>query len=180
MNERYAGSLIIAARNNPRGVPVLEEPLLGSMKTIPLPGMTKKERLSQAKERMVLECIVELMIQHGICFRHGGLLVFPTLFPAGGTDDEKLPHSVSLYYDFTGAIDNIYASLVSKLMVSEEFGEGRLTAGRVEFARPGEGYCGLRQIKRTGGFAHVDLFFAEETAGIAATCLVASSKRICG
>ena len=28
--ERYAGSLIIAARNNPRGVPVLEERLLGS------------------------------------------------------------------------------------------------------------------------------------------------------
>ena len=124
--ERYAGSLIIAARNNPRGVPVLEERLLGATKTIPLPGMTKKERLTPVKERMVLECIVELMIQHGICFRHGGLLVFPTLFPDGGTDDEKLPHSVSLYYDFTGAIDNIYASLVSKLMVSEEFGEGRL------------------------------------------------------
>ncbi len=161
--ERYAASLIIAARNNPRGVPVLEERLLGSTKTIPLPGMTKKERLSPTKERMVLECIVELMIQHGICFRHGGLLVFPTLFLAGARDAEKLPHSVSLYYDFTGAIDNIYASLVSKLMVSEEFGKGRLTAGRVEFDRPGEGYCGIRQIKRNGGFAHVDLFFADET-----------------
>jgi hypothetical protein len=161
--ERYAGSLIIAARNNPRGVPVLEERLLGSTKTIPLPGMTKKERVSPAKERMVLECIVELMIQHGICFRHGGLLVFPTLFPAGGKDDEKLPHSVSLYYDFTGAIDNIYASLVSKLMVSEEFGEGRLRASRVEFERGRQGVCGVRQIKRTGGLAHVDLFFSEKT-----------------
>jgi hypothetical protein len=161
--ERYAGSLIIAARNNPRGVPVLEERLLGSTKTIPLPGMTKKERLSPAKERMVLECIVELMIQHGICFRHGGLLVFPTLFPAGGADDEKLPHSVSLYYDFTGAIDNIYASLVSKLMVSEEFGEGRLRAGRVEFERGRQGVCGVRQIKRKGGLAHIDLFFSEKT-----------------
>ena len=162
--ERYAGSLIIAARNNPRGVPVLEERLLGSSKTIPLPGMTKKERLSPAKERMVMECIVELMIQHGICFRHGGLLVFPTLFSTTGAIDEKLPHSVSLFYDFTGAIDNIFASLVSKLMVSEEFGEGRLTAGRVEFDRPGHGVCGIRQTRRSGGFAHVDLFFAEETA----------------
>jgi small GTP-binding protein len=161
--ERYAGSLIIAARNNPRGVPVLEERLLGSTRTIPLPGMTKKERLSAANERMVLECIVELMIQHGICFRHGGLLVFPTLFPASGTDDEKLPHSISLYYDFTGAIDNIYASLVSKLMVSEEFGEGRLRAGRVEFESGRQGVCGVRQIKRTGGLAHVDLFFSEKT-----------------
>ena len=161
--ERYAGSLIIAARNNPRGVPVLEERLLGSTKTIPLPGMTKKDRISPAKERMVLECIVELMIQHGICFRHGGLLVFPTLFPAGGTDREKLPHSVSLYYDFTGAIDNIYASLVSKLMVSKQFGEGRLRAGRVEFERGRQGVCGVRQIKRAGGLAHLDLFFSEST-----------------
>ncbi len=161
--ERYAGSLIIAARNNPRGVPVLEERLLGSTRTIPLPGIMKKERLSATNERMVLECIVELMIQHGICFRHGGLLVFPTLFPASGTDDEKLPHSISLYYDFTGAIDNIYASLVSKLMVSEEFGEGRLRAGRVEFESGRQGVCGVRQIKRTGGLAHVDLFFSEKT-----------------
>ena len=161
--ERYAGSLIIAARNNPRGVPVLEERLLGSTRTIPLPGMTKKERLNTANERMVLECIVELMIQHGICFRHGGLLVFPTLFPTSGTTDEKLPHSVSLYYDFTGAIDNIYASLVSKLMVSEEFGEGRLRAGRVEFESGRQGVCGVRRIKRTGGLAHVDLFFSEKT-----------------
>ena len=161
--ERYAGSLIIAARNNPRGVPVLVERLLGSTKSIPLLGMTKEERLSPVEERMVLECIVELMIQHGICFRHGGLLVFPMLFPAGGTEREELPHSVSLYYDFTGAIDNIYASLVSKLMVSKQFGEGRLRAGRVEFERGRQFVCGILQAKYKGGFAHVDLFFSEET-----------------
>ena len=172
--ERYAGSLIIAARNNSRGVPVLEERMLGSTKTIPLPGMTKKDRLAPAKERMVLECVVELMIQHGICFRHGALLVFPTLFPTVGQAppdgdggfrqaEPHLPFSISLYYDFTGAIDNIYASLVSKLMVSEEFGEGRLRAGRVEFDRAGQGVCGVRQIKRTGGLAHLDLFFSEKT-----------------
>lgn len=161
--ERYAGSLILAARNNLRGVPVLEERLLSSTKTIPLPIMTKRERLSPTKERIVLECIVELMIQHGICFRHGGLLVFPTLFPVGVSDDENLPHSVSLYYDFTGAIDNIYASLVSKLMVSEEFGEGRLRSGSVEFERPRQGVCGVRQIKRTGGMSHMDLFFSDKT-----------------
>ncbi len=162
--ERYAGSLIVAARNNPRGVPVLEERLLGSARDIPLPGMTKKERLKGEQERIVLECIVELMIRHGICFRHGGLLVFPTLFPSAGRNEEKLPHSISLYYDFAGAIDNIYASLIARLVVSEGFGEGRLWAGRIEFDRPGEGICGLRQIKRTGGFAHVDLFFGEETS----------------
>lgn len=161
--ERYAGSLIVAARNNARGVPVLEERLLGQVGDVELPGMKKKERLRGQNERIVLECIVELMIQHGLCFRHGGLLVFPTLFPVGGDGDEKLPHSITMYYDFTGAIDNIYASLVARLVVSEGFGEGRLWAARVEFDRPGQGVCGIRQIKRTGGLAHIDLFFAEET-----------------
>ena len=161
--ERYAGSLIVAAHNNPRGVPVLEERLLGSARNIPLPGMPRKDRVGRDQERIVLECIVELMIQHGICFRHGGLLVFPTLFPMASADDERLPHSISLFYDFTGAIDNIYASLVAHMMVSEEFGEGRLWAGRVEFDRPSSGLCGIRQIKRTGGLAHIDLFFSAET-----------------
>ncbi|MFC1714169.1 metallophosphoesterase family protein [Candidatus Poribacteria bacterium] len=161
--ERYAGSLIVAAQNNPRGVPALEERLLGSS-AIPLPGIKKKERLKRIQERVVLECIAELMIQNGICFRHEGLLIFPTLFPeVSGDSDEKIPHSVSLYYDFTGAIDNMYASLVARLMISQEFGEGRLWPGRVDFDHPGQGVCGIRQIKRTGGLAHVDLFFAEDT-----------------
>jgi hypothetical protein len=163
--ERYAGSLIVAARDNLRGVPALEERLLGSPK-LPLPGMDEKDRLERLQEKVVLECVAELMIRHGICFRHDGLLVFPTLFPMVGADGgaaEKLPHSVSLYYDFTGAIDNIFASLVARLTVSEEFGKGRLWPGRVEFDRPGEGVCGIRQIKRTGGLAHIDLYFAEGT-----------------
>ena len=46
--ERYSGSLIIAARNNPRGVPLLEERMLGSTKNIPLPGMTKKGNRSHS------------------------------------------------------------------------------------------------------------------------------------
>nr|VFK52056.1 MAG: small GTP-binding protein domain-containing protein [Candidatus Kentron sp. TUN] len=159
--EQYAGALIVAARNNPRA-PVLEERLLGS-EHIPLPGIEDHVRLDRVQEKVVLECIVELMIRHGLCFRHGGLLVFPTLFPALAGGEEKLPHSVSLYYDFTGAIDNIYAGLVARLMMGEAFGEGRLRPGRVEFDRPGEGVCGIHQVKRGGGLARVDLFFAEET-----------------
>lgn len=159
--ERYAGSLIVAARNNLRGVPALEERALASLE-LRLPGIEK--RLSRYQEMTILECVVELFIQHGICFRHQGLLIFPTLFPEIEADSgESLPHSVSLYYDFTGAIDNIYASLVAWLVISSEFGPQRLWANRVEFDEPSQGICGIRQIKRKSGLAHIDLFFAEET-----------------
>ncbi|MCP4696092.1 MAG: GTP-binding protein, partial [Gammaproteobacteria bacterium] len=164
--ERYAGSLILAARNNPRKVPALEERLLGS-REIPLPGIGKKDRLNRPQECVVLECIAELMIQHGICFRHEGLLIFPTLFQEimNRDSDEKIQHSVSLSYDFMGPTDNIHAALVARLMISEEFGKGRLWRTRTEFDNPDEGICGIQRIKHEGGLAYMDLFFAEATVG---------------
>ncbi len=105
------------------------------------------------------------MIRHGVCFRHQGLLVFPTLFPEPPTEAEaeKLSHAVSLWYDFTGAIDNVYASLVGGLMVLRPFGPGRLTPGRAEFDDPDHGLCGLRRLHRPAGLAHVELFFGPAT-----------------
>ncbi|HEX8155991.1 MAG TPA: metallophosphoesterase, partial [Solirubrobacteraceae bacterium] len=160
--ERYAGALIVAAKTNPRGVPALEERLLGSS-ALPLPGIAPDRRLPRLDERVVLECVAELMIKHGLCVRHAGLLIFPSLFPEPAASEETLAHSVSLYYDFTGAIDNIYASLVARLMVSARFGNGRLYPGRAEFDEPDRGVCGIRQIVRRGGLGHLDLFFSETT-----------------
>lgn len=162
--ERYAGSLIIAARKNPRGVPALE------LRAIPqadfsLPGIEKKERLPRTQEKPVLECTVQLLLEHGICFQHEGLLIFPSLFfPAPGTTSTALPHAVSLYYDFAGAIDNIYASLIAWLVLArDDFGQVRLWSDRAEFEVKDGGLCGLRKVARPGGFAHVDVYFEAET-----------------
>ncbi len=112
----------------------------------------------------MLESVIELLIQNGICFRSQGLLVFPTLFPEIECNtSEKVEHSVSLFYDFTGAIDNIYASLVAWLVIGGEFGSPRLWANRVEFDEPSQGICGIRQIKYRSGLSHLDLYFAETT-----------------
>jgi len=51
--ERYAGSLILAARNNPRGVPALDEKQLASH-DVPLPGIEEDDRLPRLQERVVL------------------------------------------------------------------------------------------------------------------------------
>jgi WD40 repeat protein len=162
--EQYAASLIVLARDNPRGVPAFPEADLGTRRKA-LPGIKASKRLKWAGERPVLECVAELMIRHRVCFRHQGVLVFPTLFPEAPTEAEaeKLPHAVSLWYDFTGAIDNAYASLVAGLMVLRPFGPGRLTPGRAEFDDPDQGLCGLRRLRRPGGLAHVELFFGPAT-----------------
>lgn len=161
--ERYAGSLIIAARKNPRGVPALELRAIAREKFI-LPGIAETERLRREQEKHVIECTVQLLLEHGICFQHEGLLIFPSLFvPVGEESDSKFLHSVSLYYDFAGAIDNIYASLVAWLVLAKEFGKVRLWADRAEFEVKEGGLCGLRKVGRAGGFAHVDVYFEAET-----------------
>ena len=162
--ERYAGSLIVAARNNPRGVPAIEQRLLASP-DLPLPGMKKKDRLkSRVQERVILECVSQLLIEHGICFQHEGLLIFPSLFAQMALeDDSPLGDTVSLYYDFAGAVDNIYASLVAWLVLGKDFGKVRLRHDRAEFETAGRGACGVRKLDRGRGFARMDVFFDEQT-----------------
>ena len=163
--ERYAGSLIIAARNNPRGVPALEEKQLASP-DVPLPGIAKKDRLPRLQERVVLECVIQMMVKCGICFQHEGLMIFPSLFQEAAASDSSsfARDSVSLYYDFSGAIDNVYSSLVAWLAMSKSFGSVRLWHDRAEFERPGKGVCGVHKIDRGRGFAHVDVYFGKTTS----------------
>src|SRR5262249_15995898 len=59
--ERYGGSLIIAARNNPRGVPALEVARIARPDFV-LPGIDgKKDQLPRNQELPVLECTVRLL-----------------------------------------------------------------------------------------------------------------------
>ena len=102
---------------------------------VPPPAPHRREGPVAARAgETVVECTVQLMLEHGICFQHEGLLIFPSLFaPASDTAYAELPHAVSLYYDFAGAIDNIYASLIAWLVLAKEFGKVRLWSDRAEF-----------------------------------------------
>ncbi len=159
--EIYAGSLILLAMNNQRGVPAIE--LTEALFRKSYPEIRDEERLNPVQERIVIECVIELMIEHGIGLRHEGLLIFPTLFPSTVAEDESnIAHTVSLFYDFSGAIDNIYSSLVVRLALSEKFGRVRMSKNRAEYEMPDQGICGLRKVDRSGGWAHLDLVFTDK------------------
>jgi WD40 repeat protein/GTPase SAR1 family protein len=164
----YAGALILAARDNPKGVPALEELLVVSGR-MPLPGIKPEERADPLHERVVLECTVQLLLDRGLCFKHKGLLIFPTEFKQlEAPEGERAARTVTIYYDFTGAIDNIWASLVTQLAIGGEaatgFGRVRLWKNHAELERPGQGVCGLSKIDRQSGSAHLDLMFSEEVS----------------
>ncbi|WP_199693788.1 metallophosphoesterase [Sorangium cellulosum] len=161
--ECYAGSLIVLARSHPRGIAAIDLATLFSP-AVKLPRLVDGERLRRDQELVVLDCVVELLLQHGICIRHEGLLVFPSLFQPNEHNPPS-PHPVALYYEFSGAVDNIYASVVTSLAVGRAFGPMRLWDDRAEFSRAGQGTAGVRRSQRGGagarGIARLDVYFDE-------------------
>jgi GTPase SAR1 family protein/predicted MPP superfamily phosphohydrolase len=161
--ERYAGSIVVEARDNPRGFPAFD------LATIAILGkefarMTEEERAPRAEERLILECVVGLMIESGICIRQGGQLIFPSLFPA--EDRAEIKHAIALSYDVYGAIDHIYASLVSELWSSGKFGALRLQGQRAEMELISGDLFGVRSVypePRKRSRARLELFFGDNT-----------------
>jgi len=165
--ERYAGSLIVAARENPHGVPAIEVAKVLSPK-MKFPRIKDEERLTEDQELAVLNCVIELLIEHGVCLRHEGLLIFPSLFqPTPSESGADFSHAISLHYDFFGPTDNIYASLVTSLAISQRFGPMRLWEDRAEFGQAGKDSSGLRRVQSSSqgarGIAQLDVYFDEGT-----------------
>jgi WD40 repeat protein/GTPase SAR1 family protein/3',5'-cyclic AMP phosphodiesterase CpdA len=162
--ERYANSLIVAARENPHGVPAVEVAAFSRLAT--LPRIRPEERLRRDQEVIILDCVVEMLLQHGLCLRHQGLLVFPSLFPPA-MPGAGLTHAVSLSYEFSGPVDNIYASLITAIAMSHGFGAMRLWEDRAEFGQAGQDTVGIRCIQaaeqQARGTARLELYFDPET-----------------
>ncbi|MGJ0486771.1 MAG: TIR domain-containing protein [Methylomicrobium sp.] len=163
--ERYAGSLVYAAKENlrTRGIPILDERDIAHSDA-EFPRIPRYERLLPSRERVVLECVIQLLIERGICLRQPGVLIFPSLFPI----DEEGPvvgaDSISLYYDFTGPIDNLYAGLIAQAALSQRFGRVRISSGRAEFEHAENGLCGLRRKAQNSGRGHLDIFFSAQAS----------------
>ncbi len=165
--ERYAGSLIVAARDNPHGVPAIDMAKVMSP-TMRFPRIKPEERLRRDQELAVLDCVIELLLEHGLCLRHEGLLIFPSLFqPTQAASGADFSHAISLHYDFSGPIDNIYASLITSLAISQRFGTMRLWEDRAEFGHAGGDTSGVRRVQSRGqgarGYAQLDVYFDSGT-----------------
>jgi len=159
--ERYAGSLIIAARDSPSGVPALEKSLFAS-RLKELPRIPPDQRLAHRDEHWVLQCVLKLMLEHGLCVEHAGLYIFPTLFRTTDGLLTDIPASTPVFYEFSGAIDNIYSSLVTAFALAKRFGIMRLGKNRAEFEGEPGAVCGLRKEDQGPGVAHLDVYFCDQ------------------
>ena len=156
---RYACALVVAARDHPSGVPMLEPQTILSA-AMSFPGIQEHERLDRTAERVVIECVVQLLLERGICFEHSGIVVFPTLFTQAAPSGPACAHARPLFYDFDGPIDNIYASLIARLAVSGQWGAVRVWRNRAEFEQDEEHILAIGREDRGRGQGHLDLYIS--------------------
>ncbi len=128
---QYASAIIQAARNHPRGVGAISERDVITA-NIPFTGF---ERLKPWEEKAVLESTVELLIEHDLCFREMGLLVFPSQINVTRPVPAEEHPSTEVTYQFSGSLEAIYASLVVRLSYTDYFQREDRWKYAAEFSR---------------------------------------------
>jgi GTPase SAR1 family protein len=160
-----AASFVLEARRNPKGLGSLEEKrlLTGEYPFRELDGLSPTERDT------LLDSAVLLFMEHHVCFRETdpltgqSYLVFPELInlikPALG--DEK-PTEDGTAYTVTGAVENVYASLVVLLGYTRTFTRTDQWRNQARYEVSGNLVCGFRQEAEREGELDFVLYFGRE------------------
>jgi hypothetical protein len=157
-----AASFVLEARRNPKGLGSLEETWRVA-RAYPFPEL---EPLSEEERAVLVDSVVLLLLEHNICFREtdplGGLsyLVFPELINLRKPlfENEKAVED-GVAYTLSGAVENVYASLVVLLGYTEKFKRTDQWRNQARY-EIGEGLiCGFRQDGERDGELDLVLYF---------------------
>lgn len=158
-----AASFVLEARRNPLGLGSLEENRLVEGRY----EFRELENLPKEETAVLIDSVTLMFIEHNICFREtdplGGqsYLVFPELInmkgptkEGGGSTDAGVAYTVS------GAVENVYASLVVLLGYSERFRRTKAKWRSQAQYEVGDGLiCGFRQDDEREGELDLVLYF---------------------
>jgi GTPase SAR1 family protein len=157
-----AASFVLEARRNPKGLGSLEEKrLLAGEYSFP-----ELEKLSEDEQSILLDSAALLFLKHNICFREtdplGGksYLVFPELINLKKPvlDDEK-PTEDGMAYTVSGAVENVYASLVVLLGYTQTFTRTDQWRNQARYVVGNDLICGFRQDDDSEGELNLALYF---------------------
>lgn len=157
----YAAAVIRAVRSHTDEIGcILEELVLTGQ--IDYQDM---KRLPSPEEQIVLRAMHQTFIEHGLCLRQmteaGPLLVFPSYFKRERPDLERHPLPFVSYY-FSGALDEIYATLVVRLHYTSAFDHDQLWRFAADFKTQEGRRVGIKMVKRGEGAAEVSIYFDSE------------------
>ena len=112
------------------------------------------KRLLPEEEEIVLRAMHQTLVKHSLCFREptepGIQLVFPSYFKRERPELEEHP-AVLVTYRFSGALDEIYATLIVRLIHTAAFKKDQLWRFAADFKTPESKQLGLRMTKKGEG-----------------------------
>ncbi len=129
----------------------------------------KMERLPHEEEQIVLRAMHQILVDHSLCLREhtesGTLLVFPSYFKRERPEQPDHPSSL-VTYQFSGMLDEIYATLVVKLRHTAAFDtdEKWLWRFAADFRTQAGRRVGFYMIKKAEGAAELTVYCEPDTA----------------
>ncbi len=157
-----AASFVLEARRNLKGLGSLEEKRLMAGGY----SFTELEQLSQVERDILLDSAALLFLEHNVCFREtdplGGnsYLVFPELINLRKPmmEDEQTTED-SVAYAVSGAVENVYASLVVLLGYTQTFTRTNQWQRQARYVMGDGSICGFRQEGDRDGELEFVLYF---------------------
>jgi small GTP-binding protein len=160
-------SIVLEARRNPKGLGSLEEKRLLAGE-YPFPEIAG---LSLAQRSILIDAATLLFLEHNICFRETdpltsqSYLVFPDLInlkrPAV---DGGEPTTDDVAYTVTGAIENVYASLVVLLGYTQTFTRTNQWQRNAQYQFGEDITCGFRLEQEREGELDFVLYFGKSAS----------------
>ncbi|HKP87378.1 MAG TPA: TIR domain-containing protein [Blastocatellia bacterium] len=132
------------------------------------PDNQKMDRLPRDEEQIVLRAMHQTLVDHSLCLREhteaGTLLVFPSYFKRERPDMPDHP-SALVTYQFSGMLDEIYATLVVKLRHTAAFDtdEKWLWRFAAEFRTQAGRRVGFYMSKKAEGSAELKVYCEPST-----------------
>jgi small GTP-binding protein len=120
------------------------------------------KRLPSEEENTVLRAMHYTLVEHSLCLREpaeaGMLLVFPSYFKRERPDRPEDAAIDCVTYRFSGALDEIYATLVVRLHHTRAFEKDKLWRFAADFKTFGGKSIGLKMTKGSEGAAEITVY----------------------
>jgi len=122
------------------------------------------KHLPPHEEQIVLRAMHQTFVDYGLCLREhterGTLLVFPSYFKRERPPLEMNP-LVLVTYQFSGSLDEVYATLVVRLYHTAAFEKDRLWRFAADFKAPCGKRLGLKMTKKAEGAGELEVYFEQ-------------------
>ena len=125
------------------------------------------QRLPQDQESVVLREMYQMFVDKGLCLREhtdaGSLLIFPSYFKRERKEIDQHPAEF-IAFTFSGSLDEIYATLVVRLLHTKLVEKEALWKWAADFRTPANKRIGIKISKKAEGSAELVVYMEPDVS----------------